>query len=99
MIGKSRREALRAVNRALVQLYWNLGKRIVEEQEKEGWGRKVVEKLSLDLKESFPDMNGLSSANLWRIRQFYLYYRGLKDVNTDQKQILAAVLREFAKHL
>lgn len=69
-------EALRAVNKELIALYWDIGKMIVERQEKEGWGKSVVERLSEDLQKEFSGIKGFSVQNLWYMRQFYLTYRG-----------------------
>lgn len=93
LISEARSKALREVNKALIRLYWNMGERIVFEQEKQGWGKSVVEMLSRDLRFDFPDMPGLSAANLWRMRQFYLYYHQ----STHPNEKLAAVLRELYK--
>jgi predicted nuclease of restriction endonuclease-like (RecB) superfamily len=71
---QSRILAARAVNRSLIDLYWSLGKLIVERQEILGWGNAVVERLSADLKAEFPDIKGFSPQNLWLIRQFYTEY-------------------------
>ena len=68
-------EALKAVNRELVGLYWDIGRVIVERQEKEGWGKSVVERLSTDLRRDFPGVRGYSAQNLWYMRQFYSEYR------------------------
>ncbi|HPI21496.1 MAG TPA: DUF1016 N-terminal domain-containing protein [Candidatus Kapabacteria bacterium] len=62
---ESRIQASKAVNRALISLYWYIGKTIVEKQELLGWGKSVVEMLSKDLKISFPEMSGFSPQNLW----------------------------------
>jgi predicted nuclease of restriction endonuclease-like (RecB) superfamily len=67
-------EALKAVNRELVGLYWDIGRLIVERQNSEGWGKSVVEKLSADLRREFPDVGGFSVQNLWYMRQFYSEY-------------------------
>lgn len=69
-------EALKAVNRELVALYWDIGKLIAGRQEREGWGRSVVERLADDLQNEFPGVRGFSVQNLWYMRQFYLEYRG-----------------------
>ncbi|TAE14562.1 MAG: DUF1016 family protein [Bacteroidetes bacterium] len=63
------------VNRAMIELYWHIGKTITERQETEGWGKSVVERLSQDLKMEFPNTEGFSTQNLWYMRQFYLTYR------------------------
>ena len=59
-----------AVNRELVTLYWEIGKSIVERQKKEGWGTKIIEQLSVDLRGSFPGVKGFSSRNLKYMRAF-----------------------------
>jgi len=68
-------EALKAVNKELVALYWDIGKLIVERQDREGWGKSVVERLANDLQNEFPGIRGFSIQNLWYMRQFYLEYR------------------------
>jgi predicted nuclease of restriction endonuclease-like (RecB) superfamily len=73
-IYKAQYEALKQVNTALIKLYWDIGKSIVEKQKKHKWGKSVVENLSIDLQKEFIGVNGLSSDNLWRMRKFYLNY-------------------------
>ncbi|MFH1191043.1 MAG: PDDEXK nuclease domain-containing protein [Candidatus Omnitrophota bacterium] len=68
-----RQERLRVVlasNAALVNLYWDIGKAILEKQEKEGWGAKVIDRLSFDLRKEFIDMRGFSPRNLKYMRAF-----------------------------
>ena len=69
-------EALKAVNRELVGLYWDIGRMIVERQELGGWGKSVVERLSADLRREFPGVSGFSVQNLWYMRQLYSEYHG-----------------------
>src|SRR3989344_9473441 len=63
-----------AASRELIQLYWDLGKDIVEKQSKEEWGSKVLEKVAKDLQNEFPGIEGFSRANIFRMRAFYLAY-------------------------
>ncbi|NEZ64005.1 DUF1016 domain-containing protein [Leptolyngbyaceae cyanobacterium CCMR0082] len=72
---QSRVGAARAVNRSLIEFYWSFGQLIVERQEALGWGKAVVERLSADLKQEFPEIKGFSPQNLWLIRQFYTEYQ------------------------
>ena len=68
-----RAERLRVVlaaNEALVLLYWDVGRTILERQRSEGWGAKVIDRLSHDLRDAFPDMRGLSPRNLKYMRAF-----------------------------
>ena len=59
-----------SVNRELVLLYWSIGQRILATQEMQGWGTKVVTKLSTDLSTAFPEMKGFSPRNLKYMRAF-----------------------------
>jgi len=68
---KARHEALRQANKHMIKLYWEIGKGILERQEKYGWGKSIVEQLSKDLQVEFPGIEGFSSRNLWRMRMFY----------------------------
>ena len=56
--------AARAVNNVLVETYWQIGRDIVQRQEEQGWGTRVVERLSVDLRTAHPDVRGLSVRNL-----------------------------------
>ena len=71
----SRIQAIRSVNKELIKLYWDIGKRIVERQKKFGWGKGVVEQLSRDLINEYANFKGFSRDNLWRMRMFYLEYK------------------------
>lgn len=63
-------KAALSVNRELVLLYWRIGKSILEKQKQLGWGAKVVEQISRDLKLEFPTMKGFSRTNLLYMRSF-----------------------------
>jgi predicted nuclease of restriction endonuclease-like (RecB) superfamily len=66
--------ALKAVNKELIALYWDIGKLIVERQQGETWSKSIVEQLAHDLQTEFPGIRGFSSRNIWRMRDFYLSY-------------------------
>ena len=74
-IVSARIKAVRSVNKELIKLYWDIGRSIIERQEKYKWGDAVVEKLANDLKEDFKSTFGFSVQNLWYMRQFYLEYK------------------------
>ena len=73
-IHKAQYDAFKAVNKELMNLYWDIGKSIVVKQDELGWGKAIVETLAKDLQKEFPGIQGFSSANLWRMRNFYLTY-------------------------
>jgi predicted nuclease of restriction endonuclease-like (RecB) superfamily len=69
-IRAAKTRAALAVNCELVLLYWQIGRDILERQEREGWGAKVIERLATDLRHEFPDMKGFSPRNLKYMRKF-----------------------------
>jgi len=58
------------VNTGVIELYWQIGNEILTRQKNEGWGAKVIDRLSSDLKEAFPDMSGFSPRNLGSMKKF-----------------------------
>jgi predicted nuclease of restriction endonuclease-like (RecB) superfamily len=63
-IAGARQRALFAANEEQIRLYHDIGREIMENQEKQGWGAKVIDRISADLRAAFPDMKGFSSRNL-----------------------------------
>jgi len=70
----SRLRATRAANTELVGLYWRLGRLILDRQQVDGWGSKVIERLAADLRAEFPGMRGLSRRNLFYMRSLAAAY-------------------------
>jgi predicted nuclease of restriction endonuclease-like (RecB) superfamily len=66
----ARVSAALAVNRSLIDLYWQIGAEILLREEAEGWGAGVITRLASDLRREFPEMTGLSRANLHFMRAF-----------------------------
>lgn len=69
-------DALRAVNKEMIDLYCDIGRLIAERQAGRTWGKAVVERLASDLRLEFPGVRGFSVQNLWYMRQFFLAYVG-----------------------
>ncbi len=66
----AQQRAALAVNRELLQLYWQLGRDILDRQAREGWGSGIIDQVSADLRAAFPEMKGFSPSNLWNMRAF-----------------------------
>lgn len=66
--------ALKAVNKEMISLYWDIGQMIVSRQQGETWGKSVVEQLAKDLQTEFIGVSGFSARNIWYMRDFYLAY-------------------------
>lgn len=73
-IRQARVKAVVSVNYYLIQVYWEIGNTIAQQQHAEGWGAKTVDNLSRDLKAEFTDMKGLSPRNLRYMRDFATAY-------------------------
>jgi predicted nuclease of restriction endonuclease-like (RecB) superfamily len=80
-------EALKAVNREMINLYWDIGQIIVTQQQGASWGKSVVEQLAKDLQAEFPGISGFSARNIWRMQDFYLTYHS--------KEILPPMVAEI----
>lgn len=72
---KSQYQAMQAVNKELIYMYWNIGKIISENIQ---WGNKFVDNLSIDLKNEFPNIQGFSVRNLRNMRKFYEEYSDIE---------------------
>lgn len=70
LVRQTRLRTVLSANAAMIQMYWAMGRTILDRQAREGWGAKVVDRLSTDLREAFPDMAGLSPRNLKYMRAF-----------------------------
>ena len=59
-IKQAQYQALKNVNKELINLYWEIGKNIYEKQLKHNWGKSIVKNLSEDLQKEFPGIKGFS---------------------------------------
>ncbi|MBF6612289.1 MAG: DUF1016 family protein [Chloroflexi bacterium] len=74
-VTRAQYEALKAVNRELIALYWDIGRIIVEKQAQFGWGEGIIERLAKDLQIEFEGVAGFSVRNLRYMKRFYLTYK------------------------
>lgn len=81
------------INTTANSTYWNLGKLLHDKKIEGGYGSNIINRLSIDLKSSFPDM-GLSPRNLWNMKLFYERY-----VNSDKKLLQAVALLQWGHNL
>ena len=66
----ARFRAQRKANAELLQLWWRIGRTILDRQTEQGWGSKVLARLAADLRAEFPSIKGFSRANLFYMRGF-----------------------------
>ncbi len=64
------------VNSEQLLFNWQLGRDLTMRKVEEKWGSGIVEQLSLDLRNEFPDIKGFSTTNLWYMKKWYMFYAG-----------------------
>ena len=88
--GRYRQSQIKAhlqVNAAVLEFNWYLGHDISEIMRTRIWGSGVINQICLDLKAAFPEAQGFSRANLYRMGRFYSFY-------AEQKEIVAQVVQQ-----
>ena len=86
-------QAKRAANASLLGLYWTIGSEILSQQQQQGWGAKVIDRLARDLRAEFPEMRGLNRSNLYAMRAFALAWPDRAIVPTALGQLSWAHVR------
>jgi DUF1016 N-terminal domain len=74
-------EALKAVNKELIGLYWDIGRIICDRPQTAGWGKSVVEQLAQDIQAEFPGISGFSARNVWNMWSFTAPIAKMKNCN------------------
>ncbi|ERS81829.1 PDDEXK nuclease domain-containing protein [Halomonas sp. PBN3] len=87
LIRAARREAVKAVNTQLIDLYWQVGAFISHKLERAEWGDAVVTQLADYLARTQPGLRGFTRRNLFRMRQFYETYRDNEKVSALLTQL------------
>lgn len=99
-IRRTQQKAISSVNTYMLLLYFKIGQMIYAKQNELGWGAKVIDKLSSDLKNQLPDANGFSTRNIKLMVQFYNEYKEIQIgqppvaqmQNTENRQLLVTQL-------
>jgi predicted nuclease of restriction endonuclease-like (RecB) superfamily len=87
LIDAARDKAIRSVNTALIDLYWEVGSTISRKIEATEWGDGTVDRLALFIARTQPGIRGFSRPNLFRMKQFYEAYR--------QEPIVSPLVRQL----
>jgi len=87
IIDKARENAFRAVNKELIDMYWEIGKYVSKRVSENDWGKSVVKEFSDFIQGHYAGIRGFSASNIWRMKQFYETY--------CENEKLATLLREL----
>ena len=86
------------INTEKLRFNWSVGRDLVMRKAEERWGSGVVEQLSLDLREAFPQEKGFSSRNMWRMKQWYLFF-STTEANEKLTQLVAELQNSESSYL
>jgi predicted nuclease of restriction endonuclease-like (RecB) superfamily len=86
-VAHGHRRAVRAANTELLRTYWSIGREILDRQQRQGWGAKVLDRLLADLKDRFPGARGDSPRNLKYMRSFAAAWPGSEIVQGSLAQL------------
>ena len=86
------------INTEKLRFNWSVGRDLVIRKAEEKWGSGVVEQLSFDLKEAFPQEKGFSSRNMWRMKQWYLFF-STSEANEKLPRLVAELEKAESPHL
>ncbi|MFH1161076.1 MAG: PDDEXK nuclease domain-containing protein [bacterium] len=90
----ARQQAAISVNSQLLSIYWEIGNTILKQQQQEGWGTKIIERLSTDLKKEFPEIKGFSVRNIKYMRSFAEAWPSFSIVQTPLAQLPDTILQQ-----
>lgn len=93
VIDEARAKAAKSVSYIANSAYWEIGKLLYEKKLDSGYGNRIVERLSVDLKQRYPSM-GLSTRQLWNMKKFYVRYMG-----RDEKLLQAVAVLPWSHNL
>ena len=97
---QSQTKAAVRVNSAMLEFYWSLGRDIIQRKAESKWGSGFFNQLSLDMRASFPDEKGFSSANLrYMKRWFEFYYERILNLHQVGEEIVQQPIEEFSQQL
>lgn len=72
---QAKNNALKSVNKELINLYWNIWEKLSDKIKNSKWWNSIIENLSNDIKKEFPWIQGFSKDNLWRMVKFFEFYK------------------------
>lgn len=105
IVEQGRNAAYGALNTIMIETYWNIGRRIVEQEqngkERAEYGKQLIEMLSVELTRTYG--KGFGTRNLWLYKQFYLTFNDINILHTRVQNLtwshIQTTLREWEKEI
>jgi len=85
-INQARYDSFKVVNREMVSLYLDIGKKVHQKTE-QGWGQNVVTQLSKDLQKEYLGVRGFSARNIWKMKQYWAKIKDFQKLQTLSAEI------------
>lgn len=70
----AQQRSIYAANEEMLRMYWDIGSMLQQSQQADGWGKKTLQRLSVDLKNDYPEIKGFSVRNMQYMMQFFCEY-------------------------
>lgn len=70
----AQQRAAYAANEEMLRMYWDIGEMLQQSQDSDGWGKKTLQRLAVDLKNDYAEIKGLTVRNMQYMVQFYNEY-------------------------
>lgn len=87
LIAETKQQVYKTANTQLLEMYWNIGEYLFKKVEENQWGKSIINQLSQFIQDSHPNIKGFSSQNLWRMKQFFEYYKEFPKLSTLLREI------------
>ena len=94
LINQSKNTAVKAVNKELIHLYWNIGAHLSKQISNTNWGSKTVDELAKFIQTEHPELKGFTRRGLYRMKQFYEIYHVLEFVSSSMTQLQTSKKQE-----
>ena len=63
-----------AANEEMLRMYWDIGEMLQQSQDADGWGKKTLQRLAIDLKNDYSEIKGFTVRNMQYMVQFFNEY-------------------------
>ncbi len=94
----AQQRAIYAANEEMLRMYWDIGEMLQQSQETDGWGKKTLQRLAVDLKNDYSEIKGFSVRNMQCMMQFFNEYnQELTMVKDDASSIVQPLVAQFNK--
>ncbi len=101
-VSLAQQRAIYSANEEMLRMYWDIGGMLRQSQTADGWGKKTLQRLSVDLKNDYSEIKGFTVRNMQYMVQFFNEYNQeltmIKDCRTIQPTITKSLISQLDGH-